>query len=144
MSRPTWQRSGRLFVASPGWPGCGCAVRASGRVSVSSVASGSTVRAMASNRQLRLLHASWTASWVEDWLVPVAMNIYAYSRGGAAAAGLAGVARMLPSTVGAPVLRVLVDRWRREVVLRVAYGVRNEGARFELAGKLELNGIRSR
>jgi CRP-like cAMP-binding protein len=78
---------------------------------------------MASNRQLRLLHASWTASWVEDWLVPVAMSIYAYSRGGAAAAGLAGVARMLPSTVGAPVLGVLVDRWRREVVLRVAYGV---------------------
>src|SRR5262249_35563885 len=51
------------------------------------------------------------------------MTIYAYSRGGAAAAGLAGVARMLPATVGAPVLGVLVDRWRREVVLRVAYGV---------------------
>ena len=78
---------------------------------------------MAPNRQLRLLYASWTASWVEDWLVPTAMAIYAYSRGGAAAAGLAGVARMLPSTVGAPVLGVLVDRWRREVVLRVAYGV---------------------
>jgi len=78
---------------------------------------------MASNRQLRLLHASWTASWIEDWLVPVAMTIYAYSRGGAVAAGLVGVARMLPATVGAPVLGVLVDRWRREVVLRVAYGV---------------------
>ena len=78
---------------------------------------------MAPNWQLRLLHASWTASWIEDWLVPTAMSIYAYSRGGAAAAGLVGVARMLPSTVGAPVLGVLVDRWRREVVLRVAYGV---------------------
>ena len=78
---------------------------------------------MASNRQLRLLHASWTASWVEDFLLPTAMSIYAYSRGGAAAAGLAGVARMLPSTLGAPVLGMLVDRWRREIVLRVAYGV---------------------
>ena len=55
--------------------------------------------------------------------MPVAMSIYAYSRGGAAAAGLAGVVRMLPSAAGAPALGVLVDRWRREVVLRVAYGV---------------------
>src|SRR5262249_45150611 len=78
---------------------------------------------MASNRQVRLLDASWTASWTEDWLVPTAMTIYAYSRGGAAAAGLAGVARMLPATIGAPMLGVLVDRWRREVVLRVAFGV---------------------
>jgi len=30
---------------------------------------------------------------------------------------------MLPSAAGAPALGVLVDRWRREVVLRVAYGV---------------------
>src|SRR5262249_56974940 len=78
---------------------------------------------MASNRQLRLLHASWTASWIEDWLVRVAMSSCAYSRGGVAAAGVVGVARMLPSAVGAPVLGVLVDRWRREVVRRVAYGV---------------------
>jgi CRP-like cAMP-binding protein len=70
-----------------------------------------------------LVHGSWAASWTEDFLVPTAMSIYAYSQGGAAAAGLAGVARMLPSTLGAPVLGVLVDRWRREVVLRVAYGV---------------------
>jgi len=90
---------------------------------VSSAAVVSGVRAIAPNRQLRLLHASWAASWIEDWLVPVAMSIYAYSRGGAAAAGLAGVVRMLPSAVGAPALGVLVDRWRREVVLRVAYGV---------------------
>lgn len=55
--------------------------------------------------------------------MPTALSIYLYSQGGAALAGLAGVVRMLPSTVGSPALAVFVDRWRREVVLRVAYGV---------------------
>jgi MFS family permease len=72
---------------------------------------------------MRLLQVAWTASWIEDYLVPIAMSVYAYNRGGAAAAGLAGVARMLPSTIAAPALGVLVDRWRRERVLLLAFVV---------------------
>ena len=72
---------------------------------------------------MRLLQVAWAASWIEDYLVPIAMSVYAYGRGGAAAAGLAGVARIIPSTVAAPALGVFVDRWPRERVLVLSFAV---------------------
>jgi len=75
------------------------------------------------NSPLRLLQVAWAASWVEDWLLPVAVGIYAFGIGGASAAGIAGVVRMLPSAVAAPVLGLLVDRWPRRRVLALAFVV---------------------
>jgi len=67
--------------------------------------------------ELRRLELAWAGYYIAEWASFVAFSIYAYRVGGAAAVGLLGVVRMLPSAVGVPAATALADRTRRERVL---------------------------
>jgi hypothetical protein len=67
--------------------------------------------------ELRRLELAWAGYYVAEWASFVALSIYAYRVGGAAAVGLLGLVRMLPSALGAPAGTALADRTRRERVL---------------------------
>jgi MFS family permease len=67
--------------------------------------------------ELRWLQLAWGGFYVSEWASFVALSIYAYGVGGAAAIGLLGVIRMLPATLGVLAGTVLADRTQRERVL---------------------------
>ena len=69
------------------------------------------------NRELRLVELAWGASIVSEWAHFVALGVFAYDAGGVTAVGIAGLARMLPAAVVAPLASSLGDRYRRERVL---------------------------
>lgn len=69
------------------------------------------------NRNLRLVEVSWAGTTCCYWIFVVTLGLYAYDRGGAAAVGLVGLLRVLPSVVAAPFGAVLGDRYRRERVV---------------------------
>lgn len=69
------------------------------------------------NRNLRLVQLSWAGTVCSYWIFVVTLGLYAYERGGAAAVGLVGLLRVLPSVVAAPFGAVLGDRYRRERVV---------------------------
>jgi MFS family permease len=79
---------------------------------------------------LRWLEAAWLASSVAGWAFMVVLAVYAYDQGGAAAVGLAALARMVPAGLAAPFAGLLADRHPRRAVL-VAVGV---GRAVALAG----------
>ena len=66
------------------------------------------------NRNLRLVELAWGASIAAEWAHFVALGVFAYSEGGTAAVGVAGLVRMLPAAVVAPLASSLGDRFRRE------------------------------
>lgn len=70
---------------------------------------------------------------VGGWAFMVAISVYAYGRGGAAAVGLAALVRMLPAGLAAPVAGVLADRHSRRDVLLVASAGRALAAFLVLA-----------
>jgi MFS family permease len=72
------------------------------------------------NRELRLVELAWGASIVSEWAHFVALGVFAYGAGGTTAVGIAGLARMLPAAVVAPLASSLGDRFRRERVLVAA------------------------
>ncbi|KGN31741.1 hypothetical protein N802_03425 [Knoellia sinensis KCTC 19936] len=78
----------------------------------------------ARNPNLRRAQLSFLGAWTAEWAFTVALGIVAYRDGGAAAVGLVGLLRMVPSAVLAPVLSPLADRGRRERVLVVVSTVR--------------------
>jgi MFS family permease len=69
------------------------------------------------NPNLRLVQISWAGTVNAYSIFVVALGFYAYERGGAAAVGLVGLLRVLPSVVAAPFGSVLGDRYRRERVV---------------------------
>jgi MFS family permease len=69
------------------------------------------------NRNLRRVELSWAGTVCTYWIFIVALGLYAYDRGGAAAVGLVGLLRVLPSVVAAPFGAVLGDRYPRERVV---------------------------
>jgi MFS family permease len=69
------------------------------------------------NPNLRLVEISWAGTVNAYSIFIVALGFYAYERGGAAAVGLVGLLRVLPSVVAAPFGSVLGDRYRRERVV---------------------------
>jgi MFS family permease len=73
--------------------------------------------AVFTNPQLRRVELSWAGTVCAYWIFIVALSFYAYERGGAAAVGLVGLLRVLPSIVAAPFGAVLGDRFRRERVI---------------------------
>jgi MFS family permease len=82
----------------------------------------SLIDAMAT-RDLRRLQLAWTAASVGGWVFFIVLAVYAYEQGGAAAVGVAALARMLPAAAAAPVAGVIVDRRsRRDVLLAITIG----------------------
>jgi MFS family permease len=76
------------------------------------------------SRDLRRAQLAFFGAWAAEWAFTVAVGVYAFRHGGAAAVGLVSVLRMLPSALLAPVLTPYADRWRRERVLVVVSAVR--------------------
>src|SRR5215207_1628075 len=76
------------------------------------------------NPNLRRAQLSFLGAWTAEWAFTVALGIVAYRDGGAAALGLVGLLRMVPSAVCAPLLSPFADRGRRERVLVVVSTVR--------------------
>jgi MFS family permease len=71
----------------------------------------------ARNPNLRRAQLSFLGAWTAEWAFTVGLGIVAYRDGGAAAVGLVGLLRMVPSAMLAPLLSPLSDRGRRERVL---------------------------
>ncbi len=67
---------------------------------------------------------SFGAAYTAEWAFTVALTLVAFADGGAFAAGLVGMLRLLPSAVLAPVISVYADRLPRERVLMASSLVR--------------------
>jgi MFS family permease len=79
--------------------------------------SGAAFAAVFGNRDLRLVQLSWAGSVTAYWVFIVALSLFAYDEGGAAAVGLVGLLRVLPAVVASPFAAVLGDRYPRQRVL---------------------------
>jgi MFS family permease len=75
--------------------------------------------AVFSNPALRRVEVSWALSITAYWVFIVALSLFAYEEGGAAAVGLVGLIRVLPSVVAAPFAAMLGDRYPRHRVIFV-------------------------
>lgn len=78
----------------------------------------------ARNPNLRRAQLAFFGACTAEWAFTVALGIVAYRDGGAAAVGLVGLLRMVPSAVVAPLAAPLADRGRRERVLVLVSTVR--------------------
>jgi MFS family permease len=81
-------------------------------------------KAVVTNPALRRIELSWAASITAYWAFIIALAVYAYDEGGAAAVGLVGVIRVLPAFIAAPFAGLLGDRYRRDVLLVVLSFIR--------------------
>jgi MFS family permease len=66
------------------------------------------------NRDVRRVELAWGAAIASEWAHFVALGVFAYEAGGAAAVGIAGLVRLLPAAVLAPFAASLGDRFPRE------------------------------
>ncbi len=76
------------------------------------------------NPALRRLELALAGSVVGDWAFAVALAVYAYHQGGAAAVGLVSMVRWLLAAASAPLIAVLADRYPRRRVMMSADGLR--------------------
>jgi MFS family permease len=67
------------------------------------------------------LEIAWGGFFVVEWASLLALSVWAFDRGGAPAAGLIGLLRMLPAAVALPFGGVVTDRFPRHRVLAVVY-----------------------
>ena len=81
-------------------------------------------RAVITNPALRRIELSWAASITAYWAFIIALAVYAYDEGGAAAVGLVGVIRVLPAFIAAPFAGLLGDRYRRDLLLVILSFIR--------------------
>ena len=87
-------------------------------------AAGAAFVSNAVNGNLRRAQLSFLGAWTAEWAFTVGLGIVAYRAGGAAAVGLVGLLRMVPSALIAPLVAPLADRGRRERVLMLVSTVR--------------------
>jgi MFS family permease len=74
----------------------------------------SALGAAVRNENVRRVELAWGASIAAEWAHFVALGVFAYQQGGAAAVGIAGLVRLLPAAAVAPFAASLGDRFRRE------------------------------
>ena len=98
-------------------------VQASGRGRAAVAALG----AVFASPSLRRLQLAWAGSILGGWAYLVALGVYAYDEGGAAAVGIVGLVRLVPAALAAPFTASLVDRFSRVAVM-----VTSDLARFAL------------
>jgi MFS family permease len=72
------------------------------------------------NPGLRRVQLAWMSTMVGQWAYYIALAVYAYDVGGAAAVGLVGLIRTIPAAISAPFSSLLSDRYPRERVMLVA------------------------
>src|SRR5919205_4198636 len=80
--------------------------------------------AVFANADLRRLELAWSGSVIGQWGYEVALAVFAYRAGGAAAVGLVALVRLLPAAVVAPFAALLGDRFRRRRIMVAADLVR--------------------
>jgi MFS family permease len=80
--------------------------------------------AVFTNRDLRRVQLAFAGSELGKWLYLIALAIFAYDQGGAAAVGVVALVRTVPSAIGAPFLSLLGDRYERGRVMFFATLVR--------------------
>ena len=80
----------------------------------------SAFRDVFANRELRRVQLAWIGSVLGTWSYLIALIVFAYDEGGAAAVGLVGVIRTVPSALAAPFMSVLADRYPRRRVMLLA------------------------
>ena len=73
---------------------------------------------------LRRLQLAWAGSVLGGWAYLVALGVYAYGEGGAAAVGLVGLIRMIPAAIAAPFTASLADRFSRVTVMVASDAIR--------------------
>jgi MFS family permease len=76
-------------------------------------------KAVFTNPGLLRVEVAWGFAITAYWAFIIALSVYAYDEGGAAAVGLVGLVRVLPAFVAAPFAGVLGDRYRRERIMFV-------------------------
>jgi MFS family permease len=74
-------------------------------------------KAVFTNPGLMRVELAWGVAITAYWAFIIALSVYAYDEGGAAAVGLVGLVRVLPAFVAAPVAGLLGDRYPRERVM---------------------------
>jgi MFS family permease len=84
----------------------------------------SAFAAVFTNRDLRRVELAFAGSELGKWLYIIALAVFAYDEGGAAAVGLVALIRTVPAAVGAPFTSLLADRYDRARVMLVATLVR--------------------
>jgi MFS family permease len=70
---------------------------------------------------LRRAQLAFTGFSMAEWATFISILVYAFERGGAGAVGLVSVVQLVPAALFAPFASLLGDRYRREVMLVVAY-----------------------
>jgi MFS family permease len=89
---------------------------------LSSLAQSSRVfRGVFGNPDLRRVELAFVGFTAAEWATWIAILVFAYQAGGAAAAGAIRVIQLIPAAVFAPFASVLGDRYRRERVLLASY-----------------------
>lgn len=97
------------------------------------------LRDVLSSPALRRLQLAWVGSILGGWAYLVALGVYAYGQGGAAAVGLVGLIRLVPAALAAPFTASLVDRFSRVGVM-VASDVARFGLMLAAAATIAANG----
>ncbi len=82
------------------------------------------LREVLESPSLRRLQLAWVGSILGGWAYLVALGVYAYGQGGAAAVGLVGLIRLVPAALAAPFTASLVDRFSRVGVMVISDLVR--------------------
>lgn len=72
-----------------------------------------------SNPNLRRVELAWISTILGQWAYYVALAVFAYKEGGAAAVGIVGLIRTIPSAISVPFSSMLSDRYPRQHVLLV-------------------------
>jgi MFS family permease len=80
--------------------------------------------AVFTNPDLRRVELAFAGSEAGKWLYIIALAVFAYEAGGAAAVGIVALIRTVPAAVGAPFTALLADRYARERVMFVATALR--------------------
>ncbi|MFL6127683.1 MAG: MFS transporter [Mycobacteriales bacterium] len=76
-------------------------------------------RLVAAQPMLRRVLAAWGLGVGVEWAVLVLLSVACFDRGGVAAVGIVGVARVVPGALVTPVTSALLDRYPRAKVLVV-------------------------
>jgi MFS family permease len=72
------------------------------------------------NPNLRRLEVAWISTVLGQWAYYVALSVFAYKEGGAAAVGIVGLIRTIPSAISAPLSSMLSDRYPRQRIMLAA------------------------
>jgi MFS family permease len=77
----------------------------------------SAVASVFSNPDMRRLQLAWAAASFAMWTFAIALGVYAFGVGGAAAVGIAGLVRLMPGALASPFAGLLGDRHSRRAIL---------------------------